>query len=118
DYLEILPKFALGYEISNGTSLYFSVSKGYKTGGYNEQSFYRVLQSSLSESLMRNAFRGMPGGGGPGGPPPGAPGPGLEEQMSYDPELSWTYELGGRGVFPDRNISATFAIFYMNVSNI
>ncbi len=118
DYLEILPKFALGYEISNGTSLYFSVSKGYKTGGYNEQSFYRVLQSSLSESLMRNAFRGMPGGGGPGGPPPGAPGPGLEEQMSYDPELSWTYELGGRGVLPDRNISATFAIFYMNVSNI
>src|SRR5699024_3772071 len=58
DYLEILPKFALGYEITSGTSLYLSASKGYKSGGYNEQAFYKVLQSSLMDS-----FSSRPGSG-------------------------------------------------------
>lgn len=122
DYMEVLPKLALGYEISEAISLYLSASKGYKSGGYNEQTFYKVLQTSLMEALMRNAFKGMPGPGGPGGPggPPssGTPELTLEDKMSYDPELSWTYELGGRGELLDRKISTSFAVFYMNVDNI
>lgn len=119
DYLQFLPKLAVSYKVSDETALYLSASKGYKSGGYNEQAFYKILQSSLMESLMRNAFSGMPGPGGPGGPPPsGAPEPTLEEQMSYDPELSWTYELGGRSELFDRKVSATFALYYMNVDNI
>lgn len=122
NYLEILPKLALGYKVSESTSLYLSASKGYKSGGYNEQAFYKVLQSSLMESLIRNAFQGFPGpggpGGGPGGPPSGTPELTLEEKMSYEPELSWTYELGGRSEMYDRKLFTTFAVFYMNVDNI
>lgn len=106
-YLEILPKFALGYEVTDGTSLYLSASKGYKSGGYNEQTFYKVLQSSLM-----GAFMSRPGAGGDEDELS------LEEQMAYIPEVSWTYELGGRSELADRKLSATFALFYMNVDNI
>lgn len=105
-YLEILPKFALGYEILDGTSIYLSASRGYKSGGYNEQTFYQVLQGSLMESMMSR-----PGGDGEEELP-------LDERMSYVPEISWTYELGGRSEFFDRKLSATLALFYMNVDNI
>lgn len=105
-YLEILPKFALGYEVTDGTSLYLSASKGYKSGGYNEQTFYQVLQGSLMESIMSR-----PGTGGDEEIP-------LDEQMAYVPEISWTYELGGRSEMFNRKLSATLALFYMNVDNI
>ena len=123
------PKFALKYQFSPTSQVYLSASKGYKTGGYNEQAFSKLLQSALAESIMRNAMSGMPGGiGGPGGPggPGGAPAPGgdetppltLEEQLSYDPETSWTYELGGRYEMLDRKLSLTYALFYTRVNNI
>ena len=78
--------------------IYLSASKGYKTGGYNEQVFSEVLQNALSASIMKNAMSGMPPGMFPGGGPGsgGAEASYLEEMLSYDPETSWTYELGGR----------------------
>jgi outer membrane receptor protein involved in Fe transport len=123
DYWEILPKFALKYELSRNAHMYLSASKGYKTGGYNEQAFSKLLQNALAASIMRNAMAGMPGGGAPGG---GAPGggtatpaePTLEEQLSYDPERSWTYELGGRYEMFDRSLSLNYALFYTSVNNI
>lgn len=126
DFWEILPKFALKYQFSPTSQIYLSASKGYKTGGYNEQAFSKLLQAALAESIMRNAMSGMPGGiGGPGGPG-GAPSQGgdeapaltLEEQLSYDPETSWTYELGGRYEILDRKLSLTYALFYTRVNNI
>ena len=57
------------------------------------------------------------------GAPPAAPGeevakPTLEEQLSYDPETSWTYELGGRYEMLDRKLSLTYALFYSSVNDI
>ena len=73
DFWEILPKFALQYQFSPTAHIYLSASKGYKTGGYNEQAFSKLLQNALAASIMRNAMSGMPGGGGaPGGTPGGS----------------------------------------------
>lgn len=110
NYVELLPKVALGYEMSKDLSFYLSASKGYKSGGYNEQAFYKILQNSLMESLMENALGGIPG--------ESEEGPSLEEQMSFAPELSWTFELGGRSKLFDQKLAVTFALFYMNVDNI
>src|SRR5690554_3389314 len=97
DFGQFLPKFAIKYEFSPTSVIYLSASKGYKTGGYNEQVFSEVLQGALAESIMRNSMSGMPGGGAPGGMPGGGTeAPSLKEMLSYDPETSWTYELGGR----------------------
>ncbi len=121
-YWEILPKFAIKYQPVETAFVYISASKGYKTGGYNEQSFSQILQNSLMESLMRNAMKAMPprpgGGGAPTPKPNEAQTPTLEEQLSYAPERSWTYELGGRYEMFERRLSATFALFYSQVDNI
>lgn len=115
-FWKILPKFALKYEFSPTSIIYLSASKGYKTGGYNEQVFSEVLQNALEESLKSSMPPGMGG-------PPTVPGeeivkPSLEEQLSYDPETSWTYELGGRYEMFDRKFSLTYALFYSKVNDI
>src|SRR5690554_3355740 len=71
DFGQFLPKFALKYDFSPTSMIYLSASKGYKTGGYNEQIFSEVLQTALAESIMRNSLSGMPGGMFPGGGGPG-----------------------------------------------
>ncbi len=121
-YTKILPKFALKYQPAETAFIYLSASKGYKTGGYNEQAFSKLLQNSLMESLMRKSMSGMPprpgSGGAPTMPPATVQTPTLEQQLSYDPEISWTYELGGRCEMFERRLSATFAFFYTHVDNI
>lgn len=122
DFGQFLPKFALKYEFTPTSMIYASASKGYKTGGYNEQVFSEVLQSALAESIMRNSMSGMPTGMIPGGP--GGPGAGgdvgltLEDMLSYNPETSWTYELGGRYEILNSKMSLTYALFYSRVNNI
>ena len=117
---QFLPKFALKYEFTPTSMIYLSASKGYKTGGYNEQVFSEVLQSALAESIFRNAMSGMPPGMIPGGTPGGgnAEALSLEDQLSYDPETSWTYELGGRYEMFDRSLSLNYALFYSRVNDI
>ena len=123
DFWKVLPKFALKYAFSPTSTIYLSASKGHKTGGYNEQAFSKILQSALSASIMRNAMSGMPPGMFPGG----APGSGgsngsetvtLEEQLSYDPETSWSYELGGRYEMLGNKLTLNYALFYSRVNNI
>lgn len=134
-FWEILPKIALQYDLRDDAFVFASVSKGYKTGGYNEQSFSDILQNAMQESLMGKMPGVMPGGGGkPGGmggsqappsqQPNGAPDSEkpkeitLEDQLSYDPETSWNYELGGRFSFLNKKMNATFSLFMMDVDNI
>ncbi len=146
-FWEVLPKFALKYQLSPTTRLYLSASKGYKTGGYNEQVFSEVLQSALAESLMRNVFKQIPPGVMPPmqnmgaklvrgtapttgmpptvGTPPATMKPPMggamttvEEQASFAPETSWTYEVGGRYEVPDCSLSLSGALFYSRVDNL
>lgn len=129
-FWEVLPKIALQYDLRDDAFVYFSASKGYKTGGYNEQSFSKLLQNAMQEALMGKMAAGMPSGGGSGmpgsgtNPPSGTDNsemqkaPTLEEQLSYDPETSWNYELGGRFTFLDKKLNANFSLFAMDVDNI
>ncbi|MDD3909704.1 MAG: TonB-dependent receptor, partial [Proteiniphilum sp.] len=128
DFWKILPKFALQYQFTPTAHIYLSASKGYKTGGYNEQAFSKILQKVLSKSIrekgmkkMSEMMSGGPGGGGPGGGAPGGASveePTIEEQLSYDPETSWTYELGGRYEMFENRLSLNYALFYSRVNNI
>lgn len=120
DFGQFLPKFALKYDFSPTSMIYVSTSKGYKTGGYNEQIFSEVLQNALAESIMQNSMSGMPPGMFPGG---GASDSDsevitLEDMLSYDPETSWTYEVGGRYEMFNRKLSLIYAIFYSKVDDI
>ena len=43
DYVQLLPKFALQYEWKKGNNVYATVSKGYRSGGYNVQMFSDII---------------------------------------------------------------------------
>jgi len=120
DFWKILPKFALQYQFTRTAHVYLSASKGYKTGGYNEQAFSKILQGALAASIMEGIAAKMPPNMPmPGGAPNGdGAKPTLEEQLSYDPETSWTYELGGRYEMFENRLSLNYALFYSRVNNI
>ncbi len=115
DFWEVLPKLALKYELSPRSLIYLSASKGYKSGGYNEQSFSKIMQTALQESLMRNLKNVYPAAPLPKTEDDSLT---LEEQLSYDSETSWTYELGGRYEIFDKRLSINYIFFYANVNNI
>ena len=113
-FFEVLPKFALQYRPSERSFFYLSASRGYKSGGYNEQSFSHILRSAMMEAM----FNQMPPSMAPPMPPQEGEQPTLEEQLSFAPERSWTFEFGGRKELFDRRLSTTFALFYSQVNNI
>lgn len=87
-FSELLPKFTIGYEFSPQAKIYTNVSKAYKAGGYNTQMFSDVLQQRIME-LMGLTMKYD-----------------VDEIVSYKPEKSWNYELGGEWGGRDFKIKA------------
>ena len=48
-YSELLPKFALTYDLGSGSNVYAVVSKGFRAGGYNIQMFSDIFSSEQRE---------------------------------------------------------------------
>ncbi len=132
DYEHTAINYFTEYNLKNDAFIYLSVSKGYKTGGYNEQLFSKISQDIMKESLKNAIMEGMRGGaggntGGQGGGtmPPNTPPTAdeskiltMEDQISYDPETSWSYELGGRFSFLNNKLNTNFSLFVIDVNNI
>ncbi|MCF0159159.1 MAG: TonB-dependent receptor, partial [Bacteroidaceae bacterium] len=58
NYTQLLPKFSLQYEFDKQNNIYATVSKGYRSGGYNVQMFSDLLQSSLRNNMMKGIKKG------------------------------------------------------------
>lgn len=108
DYLELLPKGVLKYQINPNSYIYTSASRGYKAGGNNIQIFADLLQEALSTALKNS----MPGGG------PVADATPINDRISYNPEYSWNYELGGQTDIINNTLSTNFAFYYMDVRDV
>lgn len=52
DYVQLLPKFALQYEWRKGNNVYATVSKGYRSGGYNVQMFSDIITGQQAHSMV------------------------------------------------------------------
>lgn len=52
DFLELLPKALIKYQINPNSYMYVSASRGYKTGGHNIQIFADLLQEALEAKMM------------------------------------------------------------------
>lgn len=117
DYLQLLPKFSLQYDWSKGGNVYFTVAKGYRSGGYNIQMFSDLVQSlmrnDMKQALMESpTFSAMAG---------------MIEQMLpdveadvegtalYRPEYSWSFELGTHQTLLDGSLTIDAAGFLMNI---
>ena len=119
--LELSPKFELKYAIDNRNFVYASVSRGYRSGGYNFQMFSNLIQSQIRSSMMSELMKSMGGGnsgGGMGSTPAGMPttnsSVNVNSAISYKPEHSWNYEIGGRSQLIDHRLSADLSLFYID----
>lgn len=107
DYLQVLPKVSLRYQCTPSTFTYFSVAKGYKSGGYNIQMFGDLVQAQAKYELMSKFA------------PDKAEEPvNVKDAASYKPEHSWNYETGIRSELIANRLSAELTLFYMDIRDI
>lgn len=84
--LVLLPKLSALYRTGNAISLYATVSKGYRAGGFNTQIFSDILQNMTMDGLMKDM------------------GVYLDKPLvsvsadntEYAPEQAWNFEIGSR----------------------
>ena len=107
DATEVMPKFSATYRHSKG-SIYASVAKGYKAGGFNTQLFSDILQSRMKNDLM------------------GQFGLHLDNTPVYDdasattyrPEESWNYEIGTHlAPLSDGSLNISATLFLIDCKN-
>ena len=102
DYWHLLPKLALSYRPSERVHAYATVSRGVKTGGFNEQSF-----SDLITTAQQQALRGQ------------QVDPALiPSATTYKPEHSWSYELGARYALPSAGMELSSSVYLMQVRDL
>lgn len=95
DFLTLLPKFSLSYDLGATGNIYASVAKGYKAGGFNTQMFSDVLQQRLMSVMGIGAQYKV------------------EDIVSYKPEQSWNYEIGSHLNLSDSRLTLDLAAFYI-----
>jgi outer membrane receptor protein involved in Fe transport len=108
-FTEWLPKASLKYEFDGKRYVYFSTSKGYKTGGYNIQMFADIVQGVVRERYMS---------GNPNNPVPSESLDSILALTSYQPEYSWNYELGFKGDVIKDVLRVEAAVFYVDVKGV
>lgn len=100
-FSELLPKLALKYEWSNRQFVYANISRGYKAGGFNVQ---------MSADLVSKGLE-------PGGSVATTPET-MMKTISYKPEYSWNYEIGGQCLAFNERLRSTIALFYININDL
>lgn len=118
DYTQALPKVALTWRLPNSNIIYGSVSKGFRSGGYNIQMFSELIQASLRNDMTATMLAdptlgpmmsrtGMSAGTNPS----------ADSTTVYKPETSWNYELGTRLNFLDNHLTVNASVYYIHTYN-
>lgn len=119
DYFQLLPKFALQYEWKKNNSIYSTVSRGYRSGGYNVQMFSDLVRTELQNSMIKALMNREE--------IPANMLPIIEEKIGdkiklidvkgesiYQPEYTWNYEIGSHITAWDGRLLADLSAFYMD----
>ena len=84
-FYEILPKIAATYNF-NKSSAYATITRGYKSGGFNTQIFSDILQVKMMNDMLDQLGIELDGVGGASYDSASA--------TRYKPETSWNFEIG------------------------
>ena len=98
EFLQLLPKVSVTYLVGGNktSSLYLSVAKGSKSGGFNTQMFSDVLQQKLMGVMGIGASYN------------------IDEVVGYKPETAWNYELGGHFECWNHRVKTDISAFYLD----
>lgn len=98
DFLQVLPKAAITYRLHGNSwqTIYASVSKGSKAGGFNTQMFSDVLQQKLMRFMGIGASYDV------------------DKIVGYKPEKAWNYELGSHFECWERRVKSDLDVFYLD----
>ena len=102
---ELIPKLSALFKATDEVTLYATVSKGYRAGGFNTQIFSDILQNLTMNAVMSDL------------------GVYLDRQFvsvsanntEYDPENAWNMEIGTR--LHKGSFKASASAYYMDVRN-
>jgi iron complex outermembrane recepter protein len=98
-FSQLLPKVALKYEWSNRQFVYANVSRGYKAGGYNVQMFADLVDKGMTNPAATRKDA-------------------ILNSISYKPEYSWNYELGGQCTTFNNHLKTAVSLFYIDLSDL
>ncbi len=95
-YNQLLPKLSVSYRLpSTLGNVYATVTKGYKSGGYNTQMFSDVLQQRLMGQLgLTENYN-------------------VDDIITYRPEKIWNYEAGAHLSFLDGRLTGDVSLFWI-----
>jgi iron complex outermembrane receptor protein len=99
-FSELLPKVALKYEWSDKQFVYANVSKGYKAGGFNVQMFADLVTAGLQGVQSATTPETV------------------LKTISYKPEYSWNYEIGGQCLTLNDHLKSSISLFYININDL
>ena len=132
DYQELLPKLALQYEFGKG-KVYASVSRGFRSGGYNVQNVSELMSSQMRTDMMRDVrdatvpilqaqptipedkkaeLTSMLEGMAQGRPLD------VRQTCQYDPEYAWNYEVGTHLDLSDGKLALDATVYLSDVHNL
>ncbi len=98
DFNELLPKVSVTYHFRDG-DVYASFAKGYKSGGFNTQMFSDVLQQRVMETMgLSMPYK-------------------VSDIVTYKPEESLNYEIGGRFDLADGRVNMSATAFLISCRN-
>ena len=104
-HFEVLPKLSVLFRASDGITLFSTVSKGYRAGGFNTQIFSDILQNMTMTATMNDMgvyldrpFVSV-----------------SAKNTEYDPETAWNMEAGTR--IRHESFSVEASAYYMDVRN-
>jgi len=93
----VTPKFSLVYDLDSQSTVYATVSKGYRIGAGN------TPDPAGPDNLCSNDYANLKVSGAP---------------TTYGPDSLWNYELGTKATLADRSLSVRAAVYLIEWKNI
>ena len=106
-YWHLIPKLSVTWRPTDRLHAYATITRGVKTGGFNEQSFSDLVSTAQQQDLQASLSHR-------GGFDPAT----IPSHTTYKPEHSWSYELGMRYSQPHLGLDLSASAYLMQVRDL